>query len=525
MIDSTYIQSLTLINWRGYRYQTFEFDRMITGLEGGNGAGKTTAMIGVFSVLVPQVRHLRFRNPSSAEDGPGYEDDSIWGRLGSKGPSYALIAFRLPDGNLRLAGVMMERETEPKIKLRRFTITDIPEDTDWRYLFLEKLQHGVRVIDFTAFRETVAVLGGKVTEHKSFSQYSDQLYDWGVLPMRLGGPAEQAQYASLLKNSIYGGLSGKLIRELRSYLFTEDPKLLNHIQTVQDNLVACRTTRLEITRTEDAHEKISRIFDAGFEMAKQAVEGTFYRYLARKNRSVNARESHRKAIYQRSYAQHLLKDHEDRKAQKEADKQSLSKQQTKSDDWLHQCKKALDIAENMVAIEGEVEILRTKKVQANQSLDNAATVLETANNTFLRTEQEFERTQDAFTEQQTVSEEIARRVGFYRSAVKALNKVEEVLPDETVSIESIGELLKKAKTQQYTAFSEDSELRRQLVHVEAVKERFVAALKQVETLAGETVDSTSAYEHAKRLDADYLQLERQQLLDETLPQRLKDALT
>ena len=77
------IESLVLINWNGFFFQRFELDGGVTALEGENGAGKTTVMIGAFVALLPDQRLLQFRNVSDAGGMEG--DRGIFGRLGREG--------------------------------------------------------------------------------------------------------------------------------------------------------------------------------------------------------------------------------------------------------------------------------------------------------------------------------------------------------------------------------------------------------------------------------------------------------
>lgn len=72
-------------------------DRHVTGLEGDNGAGRTSAMIGAYVVLMPDLTRLRFT--SLGETGATGGKRGIWGRLGEPGrPTYALLALRIARG-------------------------------------------------------------------------------------------------------------------------------------------------------------------------------------------------------------------------------------------------------------------------------------------------------------------------------------------------------------------------------------------------------------------------------------------
>src|SRR5256885_6053484 len=108
-------EALVLVNWKGVFYERYQLDRHVTALEGANGAGKTTVMIAAYVVLLPDMSRLRFTN--LGETAPTGGDRGIFGRLGeSARPSYTAVAFRLPDRRRLVAGVCLERPTEPVVE-------------------------------------------------------------------------------------------------------------------------------------------------------------------------------------------------------------------------------------------------------------------------------------------------------------------------------------------------------------------------------------------------------------------------
>jgi hypothetical protein len=120
----TRANAVTLLNWRGVFYGHYELDPNVTALEGANGAGKTTVMIAAYVVLLPDMGRLRFTNVG--EHGASGGDKGIWGRLGGGGPSYALLDFSLPTRERLVAGVSLERRSEPSVEAIPFVISDLP---------------------------------------------------------------------------------------------------------------------------------------------------------------------------------------------------------------------------------------------------------------------------------------------------------------------------------------------------------------------------------------------------------------
>lgn len=76
-------EALALVNWRGVFYERFKLDRHVTGLEGDNGAGKTTIMIAAYVVLLPDMTRLLFTN--LGESGATGGDKGIRGATGRVG--------------------------------------------------------------------------------------------------------------------------------------------------------------------------------------------------------------------------------------------------------------------------------------------------------------------------------------------------------------------------------------------------------------------------------------------------------
>ncbi len=123
MSGRTRITDLVLMNWRGVFYHRFRFDRHITALEGGNGAGKTTAMIAAYVVLMPDLSLVRF---GTVTDGDTGGDRGLYGRLGGR-VAYSVLAFELADGGRLLAGVKLEQKAAPRVEATPFVVTGLGE--------------------------------------------------------------------------------------------------------------------------------------------------------------------------------------------------------------------------------------------------------------------------------------------------------------------------------------------------------------------------------------------------------------
>src|SRR5690349_17480978 len=141
-------------------YERYLLDRHVTALEGANGSGKTTVMIAAYVVLLPDLTRLRFTN--LGESGATGGDRGIWGRLGEANrPSYSVLEYELPIGERLIAGVHLERKSEPTLALSPFLISGLKLRGNLRELLLLSDGEHDQVPELDELRETAKRLGGK----------------------------------------------------------------------------------------------------------------------------------------------------------------------------------------------------------------------------------------------------------------------------------------------------------------------------------------------------------------------------
>jgi chromosome partition protein MukB len=265
-------EALALVNWRGIFYERLALDRHVTGLEGDNGAGKTTVMIAAYVVLLPDMTRLRFTN--LGETGATGGDKGIWGRLGESGrPSYAVIDFRLPRGDRILAGVHLERKGEPTVEPTPFVVTGLAQDVRLQDVLLLAIGELDQVPERDELRDNVARWGGHLEWFGSAREYFSKLFDLGITPLRLGTDEERNKLNEMLRTSMTGGMSRGLLTELRSFLLKEEGGLADTLQRMRANLDACRRTRTEVQESQRLEREISAVYEAGDSMFATAVAG------------------------------------------------------------------------------------------------------------------------------------------------------------------------------------------------------------------------------------------------------------
>ena len=272
-MSRTRATQLALVNWRGVFYEGYELSETVTALEGANGAGKTTVLVAAFIALLPDMSHLRFTNVGESAGSAG--DRGIWGRLGKSGrPSYTVLDLVLANGERLLAGVHLERRTEPAVEPTPFLIADFPPGEDLQELLLLRGNHDEAVPELPELREHAARFGARLHQCTTAKEYFAALFDRGVTPLRLDGDAERAKLSEMLRTSMTGGMSRVLTNGLRAFLLKEERGLADILRRMRSSIDACRRTRAEVDDARALESEISRVYEAGQEMFSAAVHAT-----------------------------------------------------------------------------------------------------------------------------------------------------------------------------------------------------------------------------------------------------------
>lgn len=269
-----YAKRLVMANWKGIIFHSFDLDRNVTGLEGDNGAGKTTVMAAYVTAILPNQRLLEFKNAGGARS-----DSGMWGRLGQDGICYALIEWVPPRGKAVWAGVALIRGAMPAIDMTPIIIEDLPADATPYDAMLVRAASGVIVPPLAKLREHVAMQGGRLTVQKTLADYMKALFDFGITPMPMTSFEEQERFYRVLSTSMEGTALASLIKTgLRDYLLAPDPSLERRVVLMRESLTECRQTKRELERAQSAHAEISDLFDVAWKMSSYAYFGSRGRY-------------------------------------------------------------------------------------------------------------------------------------------------------------------------------------------------------------------------------------------------------
>lgn len=255
------IEAIALVNWQGIFYERLLFDRAVTALEGPNGAGKTTVMVAVYIALFPELGKLRFTNLGEHDARSG--DRGIYGRLAnSPWPAFSVLDLRVGRDERILAGVKITRKTEPSVELEPFIVTGLAASVRLRDVLLDDSTGADRLIDRPVLNTRVALAGGEITWCTAV-QYFRELFERGVMPLRLASDEDRRRFNHMLRTSMIGGISHTLSGGLRDFVLREDPSLAEGLRSMKDNLAACQTTRRQIEEEERAESEVRGVYEAG----------------------------------------------------------------------------------------------------------------------------------------------------------------------------------------------------------------------------------------------------------------------
>lgn len=451
LMNKTRIQKIILINWKGMFFQPFEIDEGMTILEGANGTGKTTIMIGAYTCLIPDLNYLSFQNVTTVSTRKN-EDKGLYGRLGQEErnqdePIYSLLDILTAKGERHLVGVKLIKKTYPQISLKHFAIKNLPLSADIEDILLNT-SHDTQqqeIPELDEISEKSLKNGGEFINFRHAKEYFHFLYDNGISPLRLTETEERKRYNQLLHTSLYGGLSRSLQTSLRDYLLQEDNSLISNIKDMEQNLLSCRRTQSAIRRHHAVRETIRSIYQTGLELFSA---GFFATRLTAENTLKKALELRRT------------------KQQENARWNKLSLEITQIKDRLIQDGAALKVAvleteqkkEKLAICKNAVNLVReinTKKIEhenRQKSAQKERQILEELKEKQDKSRIESQNLADQQTELSRKManagkawETLSRQVGLYRQADELLQEAQTLLTDEALNQDTIEQRLAQTR--------------------------------------------------------------------------------
>lgn len=489
----TTADALALVNWKGVFYARYGLDRHVTALEGANGSGKTTVMIGAYVVLLPDMSRLRFTN--LGETGATGGDKGIWGRLGDQNrPSYAAIDFGLPGKRRLVAGVHLERKGEPSIEPTPFIVAGLDPDVRLQDLLLIKQGGSEMVPELTELRENAARLGGRLQSFTSARDYFSALFDQGVTPLRLGTDEERTKLNEMLRTSMTGGISRALTSELRSFLLKEEGGLADTLHRMRANLDACRRTRTEVHEARRLEHEIAGVFEAGQTMFTAALLATRERAEELGRRVEEAEHNRLTAARVRDTVRHALEQTLD-----ELD--ALGRRRAEIGQLLESARERHGTLRDALTAAGRVASCWERLARAQSQARKAEEHRDAADAARGRARDELRRAQDGdrraaagLADLQAGIEELHRRAGGYLQATRRLHEAREALGGVTMM--SLAECGTRAREELDAVDRERRDATTRHADAEAHRARHAQVMTALQLLIGDVVDAAGAHDAA-----------------------------
>jgi len=439
-------EALALVNWKGVFYERYLLDENVTALEGANGAGKTTVMIAAYLVLLPDMTRLRFTNLGESAATGG--DKGIYGRLGQPdGPSYAAIDFRLGSGERLLAGVHLQRRSEPTLELTPFVVSGLDDNVVLQDILLDRGEVDA-IPDLNRFRELVTLGAGRIkTYHKKHGDYFSELFDQGVTPLRLAAGEERTKLNEMLRTSMVGGISRALTGGLRDFLLKAETGLADTLKRMRSNLDTCRRTRLEVEAAQRMEGEIHCVFEVGQEMfvaavfATRARAGELRQQLDRAEAALDKAEARERELK----GAHASKVEEHRAAQNELSQVRAALEQAQQ--TLDRVRAANTIARRIASRQAERVDLARVLVERNATSDRRREDRDRARIRLDEAHHGLEQAAKGLANFQEGLDELHRRAAAFDQVTRRLEQAQLALAEEVVEPDAVAPLRMRCERQ------------------------------------------------------------------------------
>ncbi|MDE0456244.1 MAG: chromosome partition protein MukB [Chromatiales bacterium] len=494
-MSRTRAQALVLVNWKGVFYERYLIDRHVTALEGVNGAGKTTVMIAAYVVLLPDMSRLRFTN--LGETGATGGDKGIWGRLGEPGrPAYSAIDFALASDHRLIAGVHLERKSEPSVEPTPFIISSLDAGVRLQdVLLLSQGDHEV-VPELNELRENAARLGGRMQVFGTARDYFAALFDHGVAPLRLGTDGERNKLNEMLRTSMTGGISRALTSELRSFLLKEESGLADTLQRMKANLDACRRTRTEVQESQRLEREIGGVFEAGQTMFAAAFFATRERADELQRRLAEAEEAQRKAQHRLAETEDKLARVRDELSNRAARQEALANEVSAAEDWLRRLQRALEAAVEVACRRGELSSAEADTRLAADERKAREEVRTQCRATLHRCRDDHKCAAEGLADLQRGFDELHRRAGAYRQVHRRKGEAERLLEAAELAIGTIAGRVAESKTQLDQVDRSRRDAKQRLADADEHRREHAVALEALELMADAAIEPDAAHRTA-----------------------------
>lgn len=494
-MSRTQATALVLINWRGVFYERYLLDPNVTALEGSNGAGKTTVLIGCYVVLLPDMTRLRFTN--LGEHGATGGDKGLWGRLGESGrPAYSVLELRLPGGERLLAGVHLERKAEPAVELTPFVVTGLKESTRLQDLLLERGEMD-SILELSQLREHVAREGARFESFSTAKDYFATLFDLGVTPLRLATDADRTKLNEMLRTSMAGGISRALTSELRDFLLKEETGLADTLKRMRANLDACRRTRIEVDESTKLEQEIAGIYEAGQQMFAAALHAARERAEELRRRFDEASRLTREAeemaqVLNGQFSTAIVERDEVTGQLVDAEKSLAAARE-----YLGRLKRAQLIQRRIQERQAKLGEAKLRLDTAKQAKVNAGMVRQAARREHEAAQIAVNRTAAGLADFQKGLEELHRRASEHQIVLRRMDEAQQSIPGDTIALVGLDQSMIVVQRRYEEASQEHLRLENALSTIEQRRKDFDEVFTALQAIVGAGAAPEEAFDRAR----------------------------
>lgn len=489
-------RTLVLVNWKGVFYERYILDENVTALEGDNGAGKTTVMIGAYVVLLPDMTRLRFTNVGGEGDATG-GDKGVWGRLGNPNrPSYAVMVFDV-GGEQVVAGVHLEKKGEPSVELTPFLISELPADVRLQDALLLRSGDEDLVPELNDLHENVSRLGGRVQVFRTAKEYFSALFDLGITPLRLVADEERTRFNDMLRTSMTGGISRALTSEFRSFLLKEESGLADTLVRMRSNLDACRRTRTQVKEAQDLEREISGVYEAGHAMFAAALLATRERAEELRRRVEEAKQERDTALRDRDTVARQLEQQTEERARVDERLKKAKEEYEAARKQQERVVAANGIAKRIAGIDEDLRGIGSELEIAALALKRADEIKLLRAGERTRAEETYRRAAEGLADLQRGLEELHRRASAHRTVMRRLTEVRDIFECPELAVAEIDGHKEATKTTINTIDQQRNALDAAIGSAEAHRIEHEEAMRALTFILQKDVESENIHTEAR----------------------------
>jgi chromosome partition protein MukB len=432
------------------------------------------------------------------------------------------MELRLPNEVRLLAGVHLERRSEPAVDLTPFVVTGLADATALQDILLERAEVD-SVPELSQLREQVGRLGGRLHTYSTAKEYFGALFDYDVMPLRLATDEERTKFNELLRTSMMGGISRALTTDLRGFLLREETGLADTLMRMRANLDACRRTRTEVEESRKLEHEISIVYEAGHEMFAAAVHATREREQELHGRVLSAQDSVRDC---EDRAFELSRQFEDAKLERDR----LTNQLTELRPSLQSAREHLGRLEQAQKLLKRIHDREAGLAQANQAREEAENARSSSEH--WRDSARVDRDESQFAREQAAEgladlkrglEELERRAAEHVLVSENFAKAKDFYPALDSQPQSIIQTILDVDRRRSTADSDFISVDQALSTLEERRNEYNEVITALCALRQEDVSPEKAFDCGREILTHLRQLETQVKEAEQLPSEINKA--